>query len=29
VALEILRDPRLADVEWKDLCDLSSRDVDD
>ena len=27
MALEILRDPRLSDVEWKDLCDLSKREV--
>ena len=27
MALEILRDPRLAKVEWKDLCQLTQRDV--
>ena len=27
MALEILRDPRLAAVEWKDLCELTERDV--
>lgn len=27
MALEILRDPRLADVEWKDLCKVSTREV--
>ena len=27
MALEILRDPRLADVEWRDLCDVSAREV--
>ena len=27
MALEILRDPRLADVEWRDLCDLGKSEV--
>ncbi len=27
MALEILRDPRLADVEWKDLCSLTRLEV--
>lgn len=27
MALEILRDPRLSDVEWKDLCNLETSDV--
>ncbi|HFE39079.1 MAG TPA: fatty acid desaturase [Gammaproteobacteria bacterium] len=27
MALEILRDPRIRGVEWRDLCDLSTKDV--
>ena len=27
MALEILRDPRLSQVEWQDLCDISSQEV--
>ena len=27
MALEILRDPRLEDVEWRDLCDLGKLEV--
>ena len=27
MALEVLRDPRLKQIEWRDLCDLSRKDV--